>query len=122
MRIAVIIAQGLMAVSAIPCGLMLMLAPDGRLIQLPLDSLTNSPFTDFFWPGLLLFGVLGVGHAVGLVLTLRHSAHASRAALALGLGTIIWIVVQVIMTDPFHWMQVVISGLGIIQVIGHRSV
>lgn len=122
MRIAVLIAQGLMALSAIPCGLMLMLAPDGRLIQLPLETLTNSPFIDFFWPGLLLFGVLGIGHAVGLVLTLRRSALASRAALVLGSGTITWIAVQVIMTDPFHWMQVVIAGLGIIQVIGHRSV
>lgn len=122
MRIAVIIAQGLLALSAIPCGLMLMLAPDGRLLQMPLEVLTNAPFTDFFWPGLILFAVLGIGHAVGLVLTFKRSVHASRAALTLGLGTIIWIVVQVVMTDPFHAMQVVIGGLGLIQVVGHRSV
>jgi hypothetical protein len=100
-----------------PAGLMLMWAPDGHLIQLPLAVLTNAPFTDFFWPGAVLFTVLGMGHAVGLVLTWRRAPLADGAALVLGAGTVIWIVVQVIMTEPLFWIQGLIGGLGLVEVL-----
>jgi hypothetical protein len=100
-----------------PAGLMLMWAPDGHLIQLPLAVLTNAPFTDFFWPGALLFTVLGMGHAVGLVLTWRRAPLSDGAALVLGSGTVIWIVVQVIMTEPLFWIQGLIGGLGLVEVL-----
>jgi hypothetical protein len=117
MRVLLIVLQAFLAVSAMPAGLMLMWAPDGHLIQLPLAVLTNAPFTDFFWPGAVLFTVLGMGHAVGLVLTWRRAPLADGAALVLGAGTVIWIVVQVIMTEPLFWIQGLIGGLGLVEVL-----
>lgn len=117
MRVLLIVLQAFLAVSAMPAGLMLMWAPDGHLIQLPLAVLTNAPFTDFFWPGAVLFTVLGMGHAVGLVLTWRRAPLADGAALVLGSGTVIWIVVQVIMTEPLFWIQGLIGGLGLVEVL-----
>jgi hypothetical protein len=117
MRVLLIVLQAFLAISAMPSGLMLMWAPDGHLIQLPLAVLTNAPFTDFFWPGALLFTVLGMGHAVGLVLTWRHAPLADGAALVLGAGAVIWIVVQVIMTEPLFWIQGLIGGLGLVEVL-----
>jgi hypothetical protein len=117
MRVLLILLQAFLAISAMPAGLMLMWAPDGHLIQLPLAVLTNAPFTDFFWPGAVLFTVLGLGHAVGLVLTWRRARIAGHAALMLGAGTVIWIVVQVIMTEPLFWMQGLIGGLGLAEVL-----
>lgn len=117
MRVLLIVLQAFLAVSAMPAGLMLMWAPDGHLIQLPLAVLTNAPFTDFFWPGVLLFTVLGMGHAVGLVLTWRRAPLGARAALVLGAGAVIWIVVQVIMTEPLFWIQGLIGGLGLVEVL-----
>ena len=117
MRVLLILLQAFLAISAMPAGLMLMWAPDGHLIQLPLAVLTNAPFKDFFWPGAVLFTVLGLGHAVGLVLTWRRAPLAARAALVLGAGTVIWIVVQVIMTEPLFWIQGLIGGLGLVEVL-----
>ena len=37
-----------------------LLAPDGSLIQMPFSHLENTPFADFFIPGLLLFLFLGI--------------------------------------------------------------
>jgi len=117
MRVLLILLQGFLAISAMPAGLMLMWAPDGHLLQLPLAVLTNAPFTDFFWPGAVLFTVLGMGHAVGLVLTWRRARIAGHTALVLGVGTVIWIVVQVIMTEPLFWMQGLIGGLGLVELL-----
>lgn len=117
MRVLLIVLQAFLAVSAMPAGLMLMWAPDGHLIQLPLAVLTNAPFTDFFWPGALLFTVLGMGHAVGLVLTWQRAPLSDGAALVLGSGTVIWIVVQVIMTEPLFWIQGLIGSLGLVEVL-----
>lgn len=119
MRAALLVMQGFLALNATIGGLLLMLAPDGSLLQLPRDFMHSTLFADFFWPGAVLFSVLGLGHAVGLVLTVRRSAAASRAALILGAGTLIWIGVQVLMTELF-WLQGLIAALGIAEVITSR--
>ncbi|MBK8228024.1 MAG: hypothetical protein IPK70_12740 [Flavobacteriales bacterium] len=119
MRAALLVIQGFLALNATIGGLLLMLAPDGSLLQLPRDFMHSTLFADFFWPGAILFGVLGLGHAVGLVLTLRRSAAASRAALILGAGTLIWIGVQVLMTELF-WLQGLIAVLGAVEAVAGR--
>lgn len=43
-------------------GICLIISPYGKLIgNLPLSILANSPFSDFFFPGLILFFILGIG-------------------------------------------------------------
>lgn len=120
MRIALLITQAFLALNAMAGGLLLMLAPDGSLLQLPRDFMHSALFADFFWPGAILFSVLGLGHLAGFVLTLRRSSLAARAALVLGAGTLIWIGVQVLMTDLF-WLQGLIAALGLLElVVGRR--
>lgn len=120
MRIALLITQAFLALNAMAGGLLLMLAPDGSLLQLPRDLMHSALFADFFWPGAILFCVLGLGHLAGFVLTLRRSSLAARAALVLGAGTLIWIGVQVLMTDLF-WLQGLIAALGLLElVVGRR--
>ena len=121
MRAVVLLVQLLFGISATWCGAALMMTPDGSVLQLPLSVLTNAPFTDFFWPGLILFAVLGLGHACAFVLSVRRSPLAPWAALAGGFAAIIWILVQVIMTDPFFWLQPVIGGMGLLEVLGGES-
>ncbi len=118
MRIALLITQGFLALNAMAGGLLLMLAPDGSLLQLPPDFMHSTLFADFFWPGVILFGVLGLGHSVGFLLTLRRSPLASRTALVLGTSTLIWIGVQVLMTELF-WLQGLIAVLGAAELLMH---
>lgn len=116
MRIMLLIVQGFLALNAMAGGILLMLAPDGSLLQLPRDFMHSTLFADFFWPGMILFSVIGLGHLLGFVLTLRRSALAARAALMLGAGTLFWIGVQVLMTELF-WLQGLIAALGLLEMI-----
>ena len=120
MRGALLLVQGFLSVNALVGGVLLMLAPDGSLLQLPLGFMHSGLFADFFWPGAILCGVLGLGHGAGLVLTLQRNRHAPQAAMVLGLGTLVWIGVQVLLTDLF-WLQGLIAALGLAElVLGRR--
>ncbi|MCB0759680.1 MAG: hypothetical protein KDC01_14555 [Flavobacteriales bacterium] len=114
-RIGLLFIQGFLAVSALICGALFLLAPDGRLIGMPLDVLRYGPFTDFFWPGMILFSMLGVGHAIGFVRTLRRSPNFGRLAMLLGLITLGWIGGQLLMVRPLSFLQAVIAGMGSLE-------
>jgi hypothetical protein len=50
-----------LGLSAIGVGALLLISPSGKLLGgLPLELLDRSPFTSFFYPGLILFVVLGI--------------------------------------------------------------
>lgn len=51
---------GFLSLNAIGGGGALMLAPDGSLLQIPLEWMEHSPFTDFFIPGFILFSLNGL--------------------------------------------------------------
>jgi hypothetical protein len=51
--------QVLLGFGALVSGDMLMTAPDGSLLHLPLFLIKDSPFHDFFIPGMILFVFLG---------------------------------------------------------------
>lgn len=55
-----IILEIFLGIGAIVSGAMLMISPDGSMIQLPLDFLQGSPFASFFIPGLILFVFVGI--------------------------------------------------------------
>ena len=85
----------LLSVGALGGGLILMLAPRGEIIPLPLSALAGSPFDTYFVPGLILFGVLGLGPLVAARLAwLRHPL-APAAAFVVGAGLLIWVAVEV---------------------------
>ncbi|HRH36697.1 MAG TPA: hypothetical protein PK760_00030 [Flavobacteriales bacterium] len=116
-RVALLFVQGFLAVSALICGALFLLAPDGRLIGMPLDVLRYGPFTDFFWPGVILFCALGIGHAAGFALTLQRSSRYRSVGMLLGLVTLGWIGGQLLMVRPFSFLQAVIGGLGMLELL-----
>lgn len=116
-RAALLIVQGFLAISALICGALFLLAPDGHLIGMPLAVLHYGPFTDFFWPGVILFVALGGGHAFGFVRTLRRTPQHQRIGMLLGLVTLGWIGGQLLMVRPFSFLQIVIGGLGLIELL-----
>jgi hypothetical protein len=69
-------------------------APDGSGLGMPAAWLEGSPFGSYFIPGLLLFGVFGVGSLVTLALAALRSSFAPYLAFAIGVGQMIWIVVE----------------------------
>jgi len=104
--------QGFVAIGAIICGMLMMIFPGGVIKELPVSMLKGSPFSNFFWPGLMLFGIIGLGHAVALILSIRRHRLFGPAAAVMGLGLMIWIFVQVNMIGGAHWLQYLYFALG----------
>lgn len=115
MRGALLTIQAFLALSALFCGALFLIAPDGSLIGMPIEVLRYGPFTDFFWPGVILFGALGVGHVIGFVRTVRRAASARQVAMVLGFVTLGWIGGQLLMVRPLSFLQAMIGGLGALE-------
>jgi len=92
---AAIVLEVLLGVGALGGGGALMLGPRGEIMPLPLSALKGSPFDTYFVPGLILFGVLGLGSlAAALLVWLRHPL-APVATTVVGVVLLIWIAVEI---------------------------
>jgi hypothetical protein len=117
----------LLGVGALGGGGALMLGAKGEIIPLPVSALKGSPFETYFVPGLILFCVLGLGPLAAAILAwLRHPL-APIAALAVGIGLLIWMVIEIVIVgysnnpplQPFYLLLgVITSGVGLAW---HRS-
>ncbi|PIG97350.1 hypothetical protein [Deinococcus sp. UR1] len=120
-----------LGVSALIGGVGLVGRPSGAWLHIPLSVLQYSPFRDFLIPGALLGSVFGLG-SLGAVLALRQrpvwpvGARLTRftgehwswsAAVALGLGQVVWIVTQVVMVRGVDGLQVGYGSLGVLIVV-----
>ncbi|MCX6556090.1 MAG: hypothetical protein NTW95_01430 [Candidatus Aminicenantes bacterium] len=108
--------QAFVAISALPCGVLLMVSPSGRALKMTLSMLKDSPFASFFWPGLILFAVIGAGHAAATAMSFRRHPNTGLAGAVMGLGLMIWIFVQVSMIGGGHWLQYLYFALGAAEV------
>ena len=85
-----------LSVGALGGGAALVLGSRGEIIPLPLSALKGSPFETYFVPGLILFGVLGLGPLVAARLVwLRHPL-APIAAVGIGVALLIWLAVEIV--------------------------
>ena len=89
-------------------------APGEAPMGMPLEFLRNTPFTSYFIPGLILFGLFGVGSLVGIALGLARHWSAPYLAFALGVGQMIWIVVQYLLIQVYFYLQPIMFGVGLL--------
>jgi hypothetical protein len=84
-------------------GSLLIAAPDGHLMDMPVDMM-HGAFTDFLIPGVLLFG-LGILNAFAFMAVLRKSTiDWLLTALALG-GLFLWFWVEIAILREVHWLH-----------------
>ncbi len=90
------------ASGAIYGGYSLMADPSGTLLQMPVDYLKNSPFDDYFWPGLILFIVNGLYSLLCIVALI--SGHSLSRLFVVLQGVLLggWIVMQMILLQIFY--------------------
>lgn len=60
----------------------------------PVEYLSGSPFTNYFWPAVILLVVVGGTQAAAFVLLLRRSGSALFWSAVAGYGMTIWILVE----------------------------
>jgi hypothetical protein len=102
-------------VLAIPVGLMFLTDPTGGSLGLPAGWIEATPFGSYLLPGLYLFAVNGLGMLVlaGLIM-LRHWTAPWLTAI-LGVGLIIWIVVQLVVMPETMVLQWIFLATGLLM-------
>ncbi|MCX6567359.1 MAG: hypothetical protein NTW38_13225 [Candidatus Aminicenantes bacterium] len=108
--------QAAVALSALPSGALMMIFPEGKAFRMPLSMLEGSPFSNFFLPGLILFTIIGLGHAAAAVMSFRRLLLHGPVGAVQGIGLMIWIFVQVSMIGGGHWLQYLYFSLGVAEV------
>jgi hypothetical protein len=111
------VLQSLIGIGAVICGALLIIGPDGRYLQMPIDMLSKSPFRNFLIPGLILFLVNGVGNVVSAVLCFKLHRNAGFGGMFFGFGLIIWLFVQINMIGGGSWLQYLYFVLGILELL-----
>ncbi len=115
-----ILLQFLLGLGAFVSGGLLVLAPDGSLMQMPLSMLKYSPFSNFLIPGIILSTLLGV-YPLAVTYCLwrkpawrwpeaispfKHLHWCWAASLASGVILLIWITIQVLMLQSIAFLHV----------------
>lgn len=119
-----------LSVNGLVAGVLMLISPDGALLQMDPTFLNGSPFSNYLIPGILLFtciGVLPLLSLIGLIFKPKWrwadslNVYSDRSwgwtfSLYSGLGTMIWIIVQQF-TTRFFILQPVILCLALAIVV-----
>ena len=90
-----LVLEVVLSLGALGGGLVLIMAPRGEIMPLPLSVLAGSPFDTYLGPGLILFSVLGLGPLVAARLAWLRHPFAPVAALVVGVALLIWVAVEI---------------------------
>lgn len=106
----------LIGVSAAVAGIGFMWSPGGGM-GLSAALLRNSPFSDYFIPGLCLFTVNGILSLIVAVMAFQKQRFSGVGTLILGALMIIWIVFQVHWIGWTSWLQPVMLAAGFLEMV-----
>ena len=84
---------------------------------MPLSWLSGTPFTGWRLPGLALLIGVAVPQLVLLALILVSNRWARAAGYLAGAALVAWILVQLLVLQHFFFLQPVIAGIGVLQVL-----
>ena len=93
--LGLLVLEVVLSLGALGGGLVLIMAPRGEIMPLPLSALAGSPFDTYLGPGLILFSVLGLGPLVAARLAWLRHPFAPVAALVVGVALLIWVAVEI---------------------------
>jgi uncharacterized protein DUF998 len=123
-RITLLTVLGYEAAGCLSGGALLVVAPNGRLMDMPVDIM-HGAFPDFLIPGIILFA-LGILTTIAFIAVLRRKqSDWLMACFALG-GLAIWFWVEIAILQKLHWLHimwglpVIIGGLLTIPLIPSR--
>jgi len=126
-----ILLQFLLGFGALVSGGLLVLAPDGSFIKMPVSMLKYSPFSNFLIPGIILSILLGI-YPLAVAYSLwekpdwrwpeainpfKQLHWCWAASLASGVILLIWITVQVLMLESIAFLHVLYFTWGCVLLL-----
>ena len=80
---------------------------------LPSAWLSGTPFSSYFWPGVILALVVGGTNISAAVLVLRNHRYSLEMSAVAAFGLLIWLFVEVYMLPHSSMLQIIYFSLGI---------
>ncbi|MEH7154984.1 hypothetical protein [Neobacillus drentensis] len=102
---------------AIAVGIMFILKPDGSNLGMTVDLLKESPFSDFFIPGLFLMAANGILSIIAALLLFINYRYAGISVMVLGVVMFIWISAQVYWIGWESWLQPAFLAVGLVELL-----
>jgi hypothetical protein len=120
-RITTILLLLIVAANALVAGYLFIVDPSGVKLNIPLSTLSHSPFNNFLIPGIILFTMNGVLNLVAAVATiLKLKIHPSLVVWQ-GIILIGWVVIQIIFLQNFNFLHLIMILIGLtLFVFGNR--
>jgi hypothetical protein len=102
-RISLLSILGYEGAGALAGGILLVIAPDGRIMDMPVEIL-NGIFPNFLIPGIILTGLGILNTAAFFAVLFRRRFDWLLPGLGLG-GLVIWFLVEIIILHELHWLH-----------------
>lgn len=107
---------GFNGLGALYGGGLLILDPGGGKLGMPLSLLAPSPFSDYFWPGLILFVFNGLSSLLICLAVMMKVRQAPLLVLFQGLILCGWLLIQVAMLQLFNVLHIIMGITGIMLI------
>lgn len=114
MKILLFLLNTLIAATASISGLLMISSPDGGILNLSIKLLHGTPFRNFLIPGIILTGIIGGINLIAVAYNISRNRNRYNWALAGGIITSVWIIIQIIMIQAMYWLQFLYLGAGIL--------
>jgi uncharacterized membrane protein len=101
------------AIGAIPVGIMFLMDPTGRIVQVPQGWIEATVFGSYLVPGLYLLFVNGFGMLLLAALSVRRHWSAPWLTGALGVGLVIWILVEILLLPETMFLTWIFLATGL---------
>ncbi len=110
------VIQAFIGITAIAGGSKLVSNPHG-LPDFPIEWLINSPFSNYFFPGLVLLIVIGFGFVVSSTMNFLRKRYSGGMAALLGVCLILYMIIEVWFVGLRNFLQPLYFVLGVIVLI-----
>jgi hypothetical protein len=84
-------------------------------LGIPVETLKNSPFSNFLIPGIILFAVIGLGNIISAITLLKKSKIQGYISSIFSWALVIWIVVQCIMLKAVVFLHILFFSIGAVE-------
>ena len=105
------------AVTSTLSGLLMISNPDGKILNLSLNLLEETPFKNFLIPGILLTTIVGGVNLFAVFYNIQRHHNRYNWAMAGGIMISGWVVVQMILIQAAHWLHFLYLGIGIFIIL-----